>query len=352
MPIESKKGNTNITPPRTSVALANNSYRLLADNTDTDENEETILTSLEPYPSPQKLQTSIVSYSNQKKLNSNPTPPRTALDRAFQAITDSTWKSPPKAQLRSNNPYNLPAETEEDDPEEFDDSTEDLTNASEDSSRVVKTTEADADSPITNSPNKLLMSRKAQQTLKKIKFIRRVLMDNSIREELEAVLGKDAIEIIEDDPEQVKPNNNSDAHTSSNMKPSSSHKDSQVDGMIIDKEVDTTQTEEAANGPQDTMPAKKHNPTHDQPASIPNEQEHNTQRIPLTSTQGPHTSSTSPSTGQAHSSTRNVSFAATVRGNSNLHGGRGGSLQGTSKAIPTNPYEKNRRLPESGVLYP
>jgi len=256
MPNESKKGNTNITPPRTSVALANNSYRLLADNTDTDENEETILTSLEPYPSPQKLQTSIVSYSNQKKLNSNPTPPRTALDRAFQAITDSTWKSPPKAQLRSNNPYNLPAETEEDDPEEFDDSTEDLTNASEDSSRVVKTTEADADSPITNSPNKLLMSRKAQQTLKKIKFIRRVLMDNSIREELEAVLGKDAIEIIEDDPEQVKPNNNSDAHTSSNMKLSSSHKDSQVDGMIIDKEVDTTQTEDVANGPQVTMPAK------------------------------------------------------------------------------------------------
>ena len=153
----------------------------MADNTDPDENEETILTSLEPYPSPQKLQTSIVSYSNHKKLNSNPTLPRTALDRAFQAITDSTWKSPPKAQLRSNNPYNLPAETGEDDPDEFDDSTEDLTNESEVSSRVVKSTEAETDSTITNLPSKLLLSKKAQQTLKKIKSIRRVLMDNSIR---------------------------------------------------------------------------------------------------------------------------------------------------------------------------
>jgi hypothetical protein len=123
------------------------------------------------YTSHQKLQSSIVSYTNQKKLNSNPTPPRTGLDRAFQAITDSTLKSPPKAQLRSNNPYNLLAETKEDDLEEFDESTEDLTNESEDSSRVVKTTEADADSSITNSPSKLLLSRKAQQTLKKIKSI-------------------------------------------------------------------------------------------------------------------------------------------------------------------------------------
>jgi hypothetical protein len=332
-----KKQNTNITPPRTAVVLANNPYRLLAGNTDPDENEETILTSLEPYPSPQTLQTSIVSYSNHKKLNSNPTLPRTALDRAFQAITDSTWKSPSKAQLRSNNPYNLPAETEEDDPDEFDDSTEDLTNESEVSARVEKSTAADTDSTITNSPSKLLLSRKAQQTLKKIKSIRRVLMDNSIREELEAVLGKDAIEIIEDDPEQAKLNNNSDAHTLSNMKPAPS----QEDGMIIDKEADTTHTEEAANGPQDTMYAKKRNPTHHQPASIPKEQEHDTRRIPPTSTQGPHTFSISPLTGQAHSCTRNVSFAATVRDNSNLRGGREGHLQGNSKAIPPNPYEKN-----------
>jgi hypothetical protein len=164
-------------------------------------------------------------------------------------------------------------------------------------------------------------------------------------------LGKDAIEIIEDDPEQVKPNNNSDAHTSSNMKPSPLH-NSQVDGMIIDNEVDTTHTEEAANGPQDTMPAMKHNPTHDHSASIPEEQEHDTRRIPPTSTQGPHTFSVSPLTGQAHSSTRNVSFVATVRDNSNLRGGREGNLQGNSKAIPPNPYEKNRRLPEPGVLHP
>jgi hypothetical protein len=77
-----KKQNTNITPPRTAVVLANNPYRLLADNTDPDENEETILTSLEPYLSPQTLQTSIVSHSNHKKLNSNPSLSRTALDRA------------------------------------------------------------------------------------------------------------------------------------------------------------------------------------------------------------------------------------------------------------------------------
>jgi len=173
-------------------------------------------------------------------------------------------------------------------------------------------------------------------------------MDNSIREELEAVLGKDAIEIIEDDPEQAKLNNNSDAHTLSNMKPSPS----QEDGMIIDKEADTTHTEEAANGPQDTMYAKKHNPTYHQPASIPKEQEHDTRRIPPTSTQGPHTFSISPLTGQAHSCTRNVSFAATVRDNSNLRGGREGHLQGNSKAIPPNPYEKSHSSTDHGFLHP
>lgn len=59
------------------------------------------------YTSPQKMQTSIVAYTNQKaqkKLNSNHTPPSSAIERSQAAIMG--LYSPPNApKVLSNNPY-------------------------------------------------------------------------------------------------------------------------------------------------------------------------------------------------------------------------------------------------------
>jgi hypothetical protein len=67
------------------------------------------------YASPQKTQTSIISYNLQKKVNHNPTPDR-PLMRSFNAITGSsrTSLSPPHQQLKlSNNPFNPLSDQEE-----------------------------------------------------------------------------------------------------------------------------------------------------------------------------------------------------------------------------------------------
>jgi hypothetical protein len=74
------------------------------------------------YVSPQKTQQSIVAYASTaqkqtKKLNSNATPPRTAIECSYAAI--SGLKSPPPVQNKtlelSNNPYHsLQSEDEED----------------------------------------------------------------------------------------------------------------------------------------------------------------------------------------------------------------------------------------------
>jgi len=58
--------------------------------------------------------------------------------------------------------------------------------------------EKDAESLLTDgsSPEKRLLSRKALQTLRKIKLLKKALMDNSVRTEIEEVLGKDSLNPI------------------------------------------------------------------------------------------------------------------------------------------------------------
>ncbi len=56
--------------------------------------------------------------------------------------------------------------------------------------------EADSPSIEGKSPERQLLSRKAQQTLRKIRAIKKDLLDNSVRAEIEEVLGKAGLESL------------------------------------------------------------------------------------------------------------------------------------------------------------
>jgi hypothetical protein len=76
------------------------------------------------YISPQKNQTSIIAYTNQKsqkKINNNATPPRSALERSQAAILGIN--SPPTATKLaiSNNPYQALSEDDEEEVEDQED---------------------------------------------------------------------------------------------------------------------------------------------------------------------------------------------------------------------------------------
>ena len=138
------------------------------------------------YASPQKLQTSIDHYTNQKKMNNKPTPPRTAIDRAYKAITNQPLISPPKAHPLSNNLYKLLADVEEEtrnhiQPQDY---LHCISGNSHGISGTSLETEQETDedgSSVTSNPlSNLPLSRKAQLTLRKIRSIRKVLTDNSL----------------------------------------------------------------------------------------------------------------------------------------------------------------------------
>jgi hypothetical protein len=164
------------------------------------------------YTSPQKTQTSIVTFTNQnappKKFNSNHTPQRSSLSRSQEAIMRIS--SPPNISMKlalSNNPYKALLQDEEEEEEEelleslvrvnqevSPNTGEDLTASSK-----IRNTEEIASSSITiSSPEKVLLSKKAQQALRKLKIARKALTDMAIREELEAAYGVEDATQIED----------------------------------------------------------------------------------------------------------------------------------------------------------
>jgi hypothetical protein len=161
------------------------------------------------YTSPQKTQTSIVTFTNQnappKKFNSNHTPQRSSLSRSQEAIMRIS--SPPNISMKlalSNNPYKALLQEEEEEElleslvgvnQEVSPNTgEDLTASSK-----IRNTEEIASSSINiSSPEKVLLSKKAQQALRKLKIARKALTDMAIREELEAAYGVEDATQIED----------------------------------------------------------------------------------------------------------------------------------------------------------
>jgi len=163
-------------------------------------NEATGFARKRTFVSPQKTQISLTSFSKQKKQNKSPTPERSALSRSYNTITamGHTINSPPSQLKLSNNPFTPLAE--EDNEDEIRDNT---TGESQQSTPSITETDIDSDSTFdspTNSfitsPEKKLLSRKAPQALRKIRTVRKALMDNSLRDELKAVLGKGSVDYI------------------------------------------------------------------------------------------------------------------------------------------------------------
>jgi len=163
-------------------------------------NEATGFARKRTFVSPQKTQISITSFSKQKKQNKSPTPERSALSRSYNAITamGHTINSPPSPLKLSNNPFTPLAEDDNED--EISDNT---TGESQQSTPSITETDIDSHSTLNSStnslitsPEKKLLSRKAQQALRKIRTVKKALMDNSLRDELKKVLGKGSVDYI------------------------------------------------------------------------------------------------------------------------------------------------------------
>jgi len=205
------------------------------------------------YASPQKTQTSIAAYTNQKsqkKLNNNITPTRTAITRSQEAILG--LKSPPNANKNltlSNNPYSA-LSLEEDDLESSQESPSE-TGILQEPNRLLKGTDTDTVSTKTStktvetessntslsSQEKVLLSRKTQQALRKLRSARKALTDLSIREELEEVYGvEDASQLVDTTLDQaLKPLVGKDE-----VEKGTNHMNQEQEDMIIDNEDDNT----------------------------------------------------------------------------------------------------------------
>ena len=226
------------------------------------------------FASPQKTQTSIVTYTNQKKINSNPTAPRTAIERSLKAITSQSITSPPKMGTLSNNPYHLlvdteaePEETKNESPQDWDVSgsvhtpalIQGTTNLNDDSDSLSGT-------PLSSS-EKTQLSRKAQQTLCKIRLLRRALLDDSVRAEVESVLGHDPLDNISPEgPQSYKEQSNVNDDITDDGKQSEDNK--QTEDMVID-EVGKQDKTSASCATADQLP--KSTPTSQEPEkNVPN----------------------------------------------------------------------------------
>jgi len=235
--------------------------------------------------------------------------------------------SPPNINTKlalSNNPYRALLHDEADEEEEelleslvrvnqevSPNTGEDLTASSK-----IRNTEETASSPITiSSPEKVLLSKKAQQALRKLKIAKKALTDTAIREEIEAVYGvEDATQIEDTRLEQALP-------STSTKKIAEKKQDNQEQAdMIID--IEEEKVEEVQNQGEKEQTDENRN------TSSSSDGIHNLNNRNPTATQ-----STTSTAGQ-----RNVSFSEAV----NSHSLRQGNITHLPPTIriPLNPYEK------------
>jgi hypothetical protein len=170
-------------------------------------NEATGFARKRTFVSPQKTQISITSFSKQKKQNKSPTPERSALSRSYNAITamGHTINSPPSQLKLSNNPFTPLAE--EDNEDEIGDNT---TGESQQSTPSITETDIDPYSTFNSRtnvlifpPEKKLLSQKAQQALRKIRTVKKALMDSSLRDKLKKVLDKVVLIIFPENKAEI-----------------------------------------------------------------------------------------------------------------------------------------------------
>jgi hypothetical protein len=119
------------------------------------------------------------------------------VERSFKAITaPPILTSPQKNTALANNPYRLLADQM--DPEEHEAilTTVETSEKEKQNQGIQAQEEVDKVNSLSiegSSPERKLLSRKAQQTMRKIRAIKKDLMDNSVRAEIEEVLGKEGL---------------------------------------------------------------------------------------------------------------------------------------------------------------
>jgi len=323
------------------------------------------------YTSPQKTQTSIVTFTNQnapqKKFNSNHTPQRSAISRSQELILGLT--SPPhsgKNLALSNNPFNVLSQEEE---EEEDNSRSSVGMSQEvcvpdtASLKTGDTVETEPSSITISSAEQALLSIRAQQALKKLRLAKKALTDTSIRKELEAVYGvEDARQLTDTmleqafSPDQGKKADaqkmtENPAESIADYKGNAQKHSSQEEAMDIDQA-----NEKLISSSEDLIASDKINSASKTKSDDTTWLEH-TEDDDRTSQTLEREQLTSPGTTPSKSSTafdpkppnttRNVSFAAAVKKTPNSHHLRQGIQQPTMNTIPTNPYSRT----EQGTIH-
>jgi hypothetical protein len=326
------------------------------------------------YTSPQKTQTSIVTFTNQnapqKKFNSNHTPQRSAISRSQELILGLT--SPPNAGKNlalSNNPFNVLSQEEE----EEEDISRSLVGMSKEvadpdtaSFKTGDTEETEPSSTTISSAEQALLSKRAQQALRKLRLARNALTDSSIRKELEAVYGvEDARQLADTMLEQAfspdqgkkadaqKLTENS-AESIADYKGNSSQKHPSQEEVMDIGQVN----EKPISSSEDLIASDKDNSASNKTNSDETTWHEHTEDDDRTSKTLEREQPTRPTTIPSKSSTasdpkppntiRNVSFAAAIKNPPNSHHLRQGNIQQpTMNTIPANPYSRT----EQGTIH-
>jgi hypothetical protein len=171
-----------------------------------------------------------------------------------------------------------------------------------------------------SSPERKLLTKKAQQTLRKIQSLKRLLVDNSVRAEIEKVLGKGDIESISTDFINNR-NKEEEEKEKEKSELSSDRKRNQANAEMENVEnADNTSAKKTSGKPPATNQEE------------PEQSENNQAQSVDERSQG------SSSISRDSPRSKNVSFAAAVTGQ-NSHHMKTGNLQGSQrKNPPPNPY--------------
>jgi hypothetical protein len=275
------------------------------------------------YISPQKTQTSIVAFTNQKapqkKINNNTTPPRlvSALSRSQKAILGIRSPPAPNKNLAiSNNPYKALSQEDDEDEVNTEDDALQMTQASsttkgdmgsdksvdrENASCLTldRTDETASTSSTTiSSHEKVLLSRKAQAALRKLRAAQKKLTDASIRAELELAYGVQDPSLLSDTMTELTYQTTKDI--ASSAEESSNVELQETEDMIIDELV------EAAS--------KENNGDEKDPSKLSNLASLTSSLAPIApDTLGSTTEARTNPAGPTGNSSRTVSFTAAVK---------------------------------------
>jgi len=305
------------------------------------------------YISPQKTQTSIVAVTNQKapqkKINNNTTLPRlvSALSRSQKAILGIRSPPAPNKNLAiSNNPYEALSQEDDEDEVNTEDDALQTTQASsttkgdmgsdksvdrENASFLTpdRTDETASTSSTTiSSHEKVLLSRKAQAALRKLRAAQKMLTDASIWAELELAYGVQDPSLLSDTMTELTYQTTKDI--ASSAEESSNVELQETEDMIIDELVEAASKE----------PSKLSNLASSTSSSAPIAPD----------TLGSTTEARTNPAGPTVNSSRTVSFVAAVKPPVSSNSLRQGNpdIPAPTRIPPSNPYKS---MADNGIPF-